>query len=135
MIKQLLLPLFISSSLFSKDIEEMDKIIPLAPEVEKSIYIEATLFVAVFVLMSIISIVISKKHAKQNLLKDKEKREKQKAQEAKVLVEEKKSQTDKESDQAERVIELSKMLKDGLITNEEFQVLSHASQKKSQKTD
>ena len=128
MIKQLLLPLFMISSLFSKDIEEMDKIIPLAPEVEKSIYIEATLFVVVFALMSIISIIISKKHAKQNAIKDREKREKQKTQED----ERERSQVNSIEDTREtkRVTELSKMLKDGLITDEEFQVLSDASKAK-----
>ncbi len=128
MIKQLLLPLFMFSSLFAKDIEEMDKIIPLAPEAEKSIYIEATLFVAVFALMSIISIIISKKHAKQNALVDREKREKQKAQEEA----EKRSQSSfiEEPKKTKRVEELSTMLKDGLITDEEFQVLSDASKAK-----
>ncbi len=129
MIKQLLLPLFMFSSLFAKDIEEMDEIVPLDPEVAQSLYIESALFVAVFTIMSIVSIVISKKHAKQNALKDKEAKEKQKAQEE----ERERSQVNSIEDTREtkRVTELSKMLKDGLITDEEFQVLSNASKAKS----
>ena len=126
MIKQLLTPLLIFSSLYAEEIEEIQ---PLDPEVVKSLYIESALFVAVFTLMSIVSIIISKKHAAQNLLNDREKREKQKAQEEA----EKRSQPSFIEDpiEKERVTELSKMLKDGLITDEEFQVLSDASKAKS----
>ncbi len=75
--------------------------------------------------MSVISIVISKKHAAQNLLDDRKKREERKAQEEA----EKRSQASfiEEPHETKRVTELSKMLKDGLITDEEFQVLSNAS--------
>ena len=125
MIKQLLLPLFIFSSLFAKDIEEMDEIVPLDPEVVQSLYIESALFVAVFTLLSIVSIIISKKHAAQNLLNDQRKREEKKAQEEA----EKNSQSS--SVEEKRVTELSKMLKDGLITNDEFQVLSDTAKAKS----
>ncbi len=129
MIKQLLLPLFIFSSLFAKDIEEMDEIVPLDPEVVQSLYIESALFVAVFTLLSIVSIIISKKHAAQNLLNDQKKREEKKAQEEA----EKNSQSSsvEESNEKKRVTELSKMLKDGLITNDEFQVLSDTAKAKS----
>ena len=122
MIKQLLTPLLLFSSLYAEEIEEIE---PLSPEVVQGLYIEAALFVAVFTLMSIISIIISKKHAAQNELADREKREKQKAEEEA----EKRSQPNlnKETAEEKRVTELSKMLKDGLITDEEFQVLSNAS--------
>jgi len=77
MIKLLLTPLWILSSLYSEEIEKAQEI---DPEVLSSIHTEATLFVIVFALMSIISIIISKKHAKENALKAKEAKEKQKAQ-------------------------------------------------------
>ena len=126
MIKQLLTPLFIYSSLYAEEIEEIE---PLSPEVVQGLYIETALFVAVFTLMSIISIVISKKHAAQNELADREKREKQKAEEEAEEEAEKRSQPDlrEESAEEKRVTELSQMLKDGLITDEEFQVLNNAS--------
>jgi len=129
MIKQLLTPLFIFSSLSGKSIEEMDEMVPLNPEVVQNLYIESALFVAVFTLLSIVSIIISKKHAAQNLLNDKKKREEKKAQKEA----EKKSQPSfiEEANETKRVEELSKMLKDGLITDEEFQVLSAASKTKS----
>ena len=128
MIKRLLTPLVILSSLHAEEIEKVQKI---DPDTLSSIYIEAALFVAVFTLMSIASIIISKKHAKQNALKDQKERKKQKAQEEA----EKRSQASsiEHTPEKERVAELSKMLKDGLITDEEFQVLSHASKAKSHK--
>lgn len=127
MIKRLITPLLMFTSLYADELEEVQ---PLDPEVVKSLYIESVLFVAVFTLMSIISIVISKKHAAQNALADKEKKEKQKAQETA----EKRSQAGsiEESHETKRVKELSKMLKDGLITDTEFQVLSDASKAKTQ---
>ena len=87
--------------------------------------------------MAIISIVISKKHAAQNLLDDRKKREAKR--EAKAELErtqeeaEKRSQpeTSKEPEETARVTELSKMLKDGLITEDEFKILSKASKVKS----
>lgn len=126
MIKRLLTPLLIFSSLHAEEIEEIQ---PLDPEVVKSLYIESALFVAVFTIMSIVSIIISKKHAAQNLLNDRKKREEKKAQEEA----EKRAQPNfiEESHETKRVEELSKMLKDGLITDEEFQVLSAASKAKS----
>ncbi len=122
MIKQLLTLPLIFSSLYAEEIEEIQ---PLDPEVVQSLYIESALFVAVVILMSVVSIVISKKHAAQNLLDDRKKREEQKAQEEA----EKRSQpaTSKEPEETARVKELSKMLKDGLITDEEFKILSHTS--------
>ena len=127
MIKRLLAPLlFISSSLYA---EEIEKIQEIDPDVMNSIYIEAALFVTVFTLMSVASIIISKKHAAQNAINERNAREKQKAQEEV----EKRSQTSSIEDpnETERVTELSKMLKDGLITDDEFQVLQNASKAKS----
>jgi len=116
----------IFSSLYAEEVEEIQ---PLDPEVAKSLYIESALFVAVFTIMSIISIIISKKHAAQNLLNDRKKREERKTQEEA----EKRSQASfiEEPHETKRVTELSKMLKDGLITDEEFQVLNDTSKAKS----
>ena len=121
MIKQLLTLPLIFLPLYAEEIEEVQE---LAPEVVQSLYIESALFVAVFTIMSIVSIIISKKHAAQNLLNDQKKREEQKAQEAQRA-----SQPNpvEESNNTKRVTELSKMLKDGLITDEEFKILSKAS--------
>jgi len=126
MIKRLLTLLLIFSSLYAEEVEEIQ---PLDPEVAKSLYIESALFVAVFTIMSIISIIISKKHAAQNLLNDRKKREERKTQEEA----EKRSQASfiEEPHETKRVTELSKMLKDGLITDEEFQVLNDTSKAKS----
>ncbi len=125
MIKQLLTPLLIFSTLYAEEIEEIP---PLDPEIVKSLYIESALFVTVVILMSVISIVVSKKHAAQNLLDDQKKREERKTREEA----EKRSQATsiKEPKETQRVEELSKMLKDGLITDDEFQVLSNASKAK-----
>ena len=125
MVKRLLTSLLIFSSLYAEEIEEVQ---PLDPEVVQSLYIESALFVAVFILMSVVSIVISKKHAAQNLLDDRKKRE-AKAEEEKAQEVQKVSQASllKESKESKRVKELSKMLKDGLITDKEFKILSHTS--------
>ena len=122
MIKQLLTPLFIFTSLYAEESEEVQA---LDPEVVQSLYIESALFVAVFTIMSIVSIVISKKHAAQNLLNDRKKREAKKVQEEA----ENRSQTSSSDEsKAARVAELLKMQKDGLITNEEFKILGKTSQ-------
>ena len=118
MIKRLLTPLLIFSSLYAEDIEEIQ---PLDPEVVKSLYIESALFVAVFTLMAVASIIISKKHAAQNLLNDRKKRAEKRSQASSI----------EEPKETKRVEELSKMLKEGLITDEEFQVLKNASKAKS----
>ena len=65
----LILPL-IFTSLYSDEVEEVQE---LSPEVVQSLYLESALFVAVFAIMPIVSIVISKKHAAQNLLNDQKK--------------------------------------------------------------
>ena len=125
MIKQLLTLPLILSSLYADEIEEVQ---PLDPEVVQSLYIESALFVAVVILMSVVSIVISKKHAAQNLLDDRKKREEQKAQEAQKVSQ---ASLVEDSKDSKRVKELSKMLKDGLITDDEFKILSHTSNGKS----
>ena len=123
MIKRLLTPL-IFTSLYA---EESETAQALDPEVVQSLYVESALFVAVFTAMSIISIVISKKHAAQNLENDRKKREaKAKAERAQEDVE-KRSQPVISKETEERVTELSEMLKNGLISEEEFKILSNAS--------
>jgi len=130
MIKQLLTPLLIFTSLYAEESEEVQ---PLDPEVVQSLYIESALFVAVFTIMAIISIVISKKHAAQNLLDDRKKREAKAEIERAQEEAEKRSQpvSIEEPEETARVTELSKMLKDGLITEDEFKILSKASKVKS----
>ena len=130
MIKQLLTSLLIFTSLYAEESEEVQ---PLDPEVVQSLYIESALFVAVFTTMAIISIVISKKHAAQNLLDDRKKRAAKAEPERTQEEAEKKSQpeTSKEPEETARVTELSKMLKDGLIAEDEFKILSKASKVKS----
>ncbi len=125
MIKKLLTFPFLFLTLYAEEVEEIQ---PLDPEVAKSLYIESALFIAVFTLMSIVSIIISKKHAAQNALDDKREREEKAQREA-----EKKSSSSfiEESHETKRVKELSKMLKEGLITDDEFQVLSNTSKTKS----
>jgi len=126
MTKRLLTPLLIFTSLYAEESEEIQ---PLDPEVVQSLYIESALFVAVFTTMAIISIVISKKHATQNLLDDRKKRAAKKAQEE---AEEKSQPVSKVApEETARVTELSKMLKDGLITDDEFKILGKASKVKS----
>jgi mannitol-specific phosphotransferase system IIBC component len=117
MIKQLLAPLLIFTSLHAVGID---------PEELNSIYIEAALFVTVFGLMSVVSFIISRKHAEQNALKNLQKKELQKeAKKSSQTVSSK--QSEDSSSETKRVKELSKMLKDGLITDKEFQTLKGAS--------
>ncbi len=123
MIKQLFVSLLMFPSLFATTIEEMEEITPLDPEVVQSLYLESALFVAVFTIMSIVSIIISKKHAAQNLLNNKEREEKE-AQEA--LKRKHQPSTIEEFTETTRVAELSKMLNDGLISDKEFQILKNS---------
>ena len=71
------------------------------------IYMEAVLFVAVFTTMGIISFIYSKKHAKEYNKKE-------------INISEKKVDTVN----INRIAELSKMLKDGLLTKKEFELLN-----------
>ncbi len=85
-----------------------------------SIYTEAFIFISVFAVMSIISIIISKKHAKQYAQKSSASRakEKERAQANPVK---------------NRLLELSKLVNTGLLTEEEFQTLKQAKES-TQKT-
>ena len=113
MTKQLLAPLLIFTSLHAEGID---------PKELNSIYIEAALFVTVFGLMSVASFIISRKHAEQNALKDLQKKKSQEeAQKSSQTVPSK--QPEDSSSETKRAKELSKMLKDGLITDKEFQAL------------
>ncbi len=87
------------------------------------IYNEAILFVAIFSIMSIISIIISKRNAKkfekENPLEERKAARKE---------EESKKQLDNadikyNEDKTAKVLELSNMLKDGLIDEDEFKTL------------
>ncbi len=90
------------------------------------IYTEAIFFVLLFGIMSIISVIISKKNAKKyelaNPLEERRaaKREKElkKELEDKVL---KKSEV-----KVDKLLELSKMLQDGMINEEEFKKLKQS---------
>ncbi|MEA3374150.1 MAG: SHOCT domain-containing protein [Campylobacterota bacterium] len=118
MIKSLLLSLLTLTCLQAKVIN---------PDDLSDIYIEAILFVTVFTLLSIISYIYSKKHAKQYAKENPSSKQDV-------------PETSKESDEAisadhtvtvknetDRLMELSKMLKNGLITEEEFQLLKQKS--------
>ena len=124
MLKQLLILPLLFTSLYSDEVEKAQE---LSPGVVQNLYIESALFVAVFTIMSIVSIVISKKHAAQNLLNDRKNRAERKAQES-----EKESQLNlmEDSKKSKREKELSIMLKDGLITDDEFKILSHPTKEK-----
>ncbi len=111
MTKQLLMPLLIFSTLHAEGID---------PEELESIYIEAALFVTVFGLMSIASFIISRKHAKQNVLKDLQKKEEERAKNPQEI-----PTKHPDNGETKRVKELSNMLKDGLITEKEFQTLKN----------
>ncbi len=117
MTKQLLTPLLILSSLNAEGID---------PDELNSIYIEAALFVTVFGLMSVASFIISRKHAKQNALKDLQKKKSQEEAKKNSQASSVKHINDA-AGETNRVKELSKMLKDGLITDEEFQALKGVS--------
>ena len=107
---QFLTPLLIGASLHAQNLEDVEE---LSSDVVQSLYIEAALFITVFTVMSIVSIVISKRHAAQNLIDDKKKREKKQSKEVSIT----------NTKNITRIDELNKMLKDGLISKEEFQVL------------
>ncbi len=76
-----------------------------------SIYIEAILFVAVFTSMSIASIIISKRHAKNYVPEEEEKEERQ--------------ETSIDATQ-QRIEELLKLTHNGILSHKEFQILKKA---------
>ena len=103
---------------FKNKLAEQTKAID--PDDLSDIYTEAILFIAVFGLLSIISFIISKKHAAQYAQKNLS--PKQASPESVIEDTEAVPASDTVAD-ADRLTELSKMLKDGLITEEEFQTL------------
>jgi len=78
-------------------------------EVLNNIYIEGTLFVLVFLIMSIISYKISSRHAKEYAIKNQEKM--QARREAKK---------DEVQSKEDRIVELQNMLDKKMITEDEF---------------
>ncbi|MGB5965160.1 MAG: hypothetical protein WBF77_06660 [Sulfurimonadaceae bacterium] len=114
MVKWLLLPLLTLTSLEAEGID---------PDKLSEIYTEGIWFVAVFAVMSIISYIVSKRHAKQYT---------QKQRSAKQRVPQAVNRTDKPittdqtgttANKADRLAELSKLVDDGLLREEEFQLL------------
>ncbi len=90
---------------------------------DSSIYIEGVLFVVVFGLMSIISIIISKRNAKKYELEnplEKRREARKKEQLQKGLDNISALEND---DKITKLLELSKMLDNEIITKEEFQSL------------
>jgi len=110
MMKKLLFPLAALTSLHAEGIGQ-DNL--------NSIYTEAIWFVAVFTVMSIISIIISKRHAKkyaeENPVKknDLRQRSDEAAEKSSVL----------DRVETRRVTAWSKLVEDGLLTEKEFQIL------------
>lgn len=103
MMKWLLLPLLILTSLEAEDID---------PDKLSEIYTQGIWFVALFTVMSIISFIVSKRHAKQHTKEQADNIAKKKA----LAAEQKRQKED-------RLTELSKLVKDGLLTEEEFLIL------------
>jgi len=81
-------------------------------ETLNSIYIEAALFVLVILIMSIISYVISSKHAKEYAIKNQKNIDAKREAEAEAI-----------NAKELRVKELQKMLDDKMITDEEFKMM------------
>ena len=120
MMKWLLLPLLTLTSLGAEDID---------PDKLSEIYTEGIWFVVLFAVMSIISFIVSKRHAKQHA---------QKLHSAKQRAPQAVNETDKPitddqtattADKIDRLAELSKLVDDGLLKEEEFQILRKNIQK------
>ncbi len=88
----------------------------LGNEELSDIFLEGLLFIAVFAVMSIISFIVSKKQAKKYLQKNL----------TSQLREKKTLQTSSVNDIDNRITELSKLVDDGLLTEEEYQMLKQA---------
>jgi len=109
-IAQLFFAFITNSSLHAEGISE---------EALGSIYVEAMWFVGVFSVMAIISFVISSRNAKAYAQKEKLRK---RTDEPKRVNVEKKEEADAENTvQIDRLIALSKLLKEGHITEAEFQ--------------
>ncbi len=109
MMKWLLLPLLTLTSLEAEDID---------PDKLSEIYTQGIWFVALFTVMSIISFIVSKRHAKQHAQKHTDDIAQKKA----LAAEQKRQKED-------RLTELSKLVDDGLLREEEFQILRKNIQK------
>ena len=103
MMKYLLLPLLILTSLKAEGGN---------PAELNAIYTEAIWFIVVFGTMAIISFIVSKRHAKQHVHKHTDDIAQKKA----LAAEQKRQKED-------RLTELSKLVDDGLLREEEFQIL------------
>ena len=93
------------------------------PDDLSNIYTEAVLFVAVFALMSIISFIISRKHARQYDQKNPFSKQSSPEKPEEPAEEISADPAAADTNEIERLVELSKLLKDGLLTKEEFQIL------------
>lgn len=115
---RMLIPLLGSISLHADAIE---------PDALNDIYIEAILFVAVFALMSIISFIISRKHAREYAEAETP------IGERSLVSINKRDETDDADtvdDKTKRLNELSKMLKEGVLSEDEFRLLEQALKEK-----
>ena len=116
MMKLLFLPLWALTSLQAKGID---------PDDMSEIYTEAILFVAVFGLLSIISFIVSRKHAKQYAEKgisSKQDEPEAPKETTETIPADHAETAETAENEVDKLIELSKMLKEGLITEEEFQL-------------
>ncbi|MEN8302439.1 MAG: hypothetical protein ABFQ64_00040 [Campylobacterota bacterium] len=98
MIKFIIFTLFLKSALFAREVSQ---------SVENSIMIEAALFVGIFGTMGIISYIYSSRHAKAY-------------KKPEVVTQESVEKTDVE----DRISELTEMLNSGVLTKEEYELLS-----------
>ena len=103
MLKQLSLSILTITSLSAQEAN---------PEELNAIYLEAVLFIAVFGVMGIVSYIYSSRHAAQ-YTKD----------QAKKVALNKTRVADQAEKREERLSELSKLLKDGVIKEDEFKIL------------
>ncbi len=103
MTRWLLLPLLILTSLQAEDID---------PDKLSEIYTEGIWFVALFTVMSIISFIVSKRHAKQHTQKHTD-----------DIAQKKALAAEQERQKEDRLTELSKLVDDGLLREEEFEIL------------
>jgi len=117
MIKQLFLPTLLFTSVYAQALTE---------ENLSSIYTEAFAFVMVIGFMSIVSIYYSRKHAKEYEINNPI--EERRAARKKIEEEELKNQfiiraVDEKGNKIDRLLELQEMFKDGIINEEELEVL------------
>ncbi|WP_373036124.1 hypothetical protein [Sulfurimonas sp.] len=112
-----LIPLFVVSFAYAEGID---------PNALDSIYNEAILYLTIFSIMSIVSYVISKRNAKkyeqEHSLKDRKAANKKEELEDFYLS----TMTKENEDKIAKLKELSKLLKDGIITKEEFDILKES---------